>query len=78
LSTGTHFQEILQTMPSRILTEVLISEDRSPREMERLASLMELFAALPAPPDPFGLYPRYLECRDIFMAALEGANGVVL
>lgn len=65
-------------MPRCPLTEVLISEDRSPREMASLAALIELFAALPAPPDPFGLYPRYGECLDIFLAALEGTDGEVL
>jgi hypothetical protein len=33
---------------------------------------MCLFAQLPAPPDPFGLYPRYAELRDRFVASIEG------
>ena len=39
---------------------------------------MCLFAELPEPPDPFGLYPRYAELRDLFLASIEGPDGEAL
>ena len=39
---------------------------------------MCLFAELPAPPDPFGLYPRYAELRARFLASVEAPNGEAL
>jgi hypothetical protein len=46
-------------------------DERSSQERERLIHLMCLFAELPEPPDPFGLYPRYVEARDRFLQATE-------
>ena len=43
----------------------------SPAERERLLRLLRLFAELPEPPDPFGLYPRYAELRDRLLACIE-------
>ena len=39
---------------------------------------MCLFAELPSPPDPFGLYPHYAELRDLFLASIEGPDGEAL
>jgi hypothetical protein len=36
---------------------------------------MCLFAELPDPPDPFVLYPRYIELKDHFLASIEGPDG---
>ena len=50
---------------------------RSPHpseERERLIRLVCLFAELPDPPDPFGLYPCYAELKDRFLAAVEGPD----
>jgi hypothetical protein len=50
----------------------------SRQEAERLASLIRLFAELPEPPDPFGLYPRYSELRERLLASIESENAEAL
>ena len=45
--------------------------DYSPEEGERLHRLIRLFAELPEPPDPFGLYPHYAELKDRLLACFE-------
>jgi hypothetical protein len=50
----------------------------SPEERERLIRLVHLFAELPEPPDPFGLYPRYAELKDRFLASIEASDGEAL
>ena len=52
----------------------LVDDDRPPEERERLSRLMELFAELPPPPDPFGLCPRYAEYHARLLAAAGGDN----
>ena len=52
--------------------------EHSPEERERLIRLMCLFAELPEPPDPFGLYPRYAELRDRFLASIGGPDSEAL
>jgi hypothetical protein len=57
----------------------LLGQDaRSPEERERLVQLMCLFAELPDPPDPFDLYPRYVELKERFLASVEGSDGEVM
>jgi hypothetical protein len=46
-------------------------DERPPQERERLIHLMCLFAELPEPPDPLGLYPHYVAFRDRFLEAME-------
>jgi hypothetical protein len=43
----------------------------SPEEGERLHRLIRLFAELPEPPDPFGLYPHYAKLKDRLLACFE-------
>ena len=50
----------------------------SPEERERRIRLMCLFAELPEPPDPFGLYPSYAELKGRFLAAIEGSDSDAL
>ena len=56
--------------------------EHSPEERERLVRLIRLFAELPEPPDPFGLYSRYAELKDRFLASIQmerqDFNGKVL
>lgn len=54
---------------------MLEQEERSDDEHKRLLDLMNLFAELPKPPDPFGLFPRYSELKDRFLASAEGTDG---
>lgn len=49
--------------------------EHSPPERERLLRLLCLFAELPEPPDPFGLYPRYAELKDRLLASIEDPEG---
>ncbi|MFZ5787971.1 MAG: hypothetical protein ACOY3Y_16155, partial [Acidobacteriota bacterium] len=59
---------------SRIL-RLLAGDGRSAVERDRLVALMETLAALPAPPDPIGLFPRWTELLDRFTAAATGDDG---
>ena len=52
--------------------------ERSSGEGERLIRLICLFAELPDPPDPFGLYPQYAELKDRFLASIQGPDGEAL
>jgi hypothetical protein len=54
---------------------MLEGDGREPAERERLATLIELFLALPAPPDPLGLFPEYERLRGGLLAALRGDDG---
>jgi hypothetical protein len=40
--------------------------------MTPITDLYDLFAALPSPPDPVGLYPDYAELKNRFLTALDG------
>jgi hypothetical protein len=60
------------------LYELLAFDERSPEERERLVRLMVLFAELPPPPDPFGMFPRYAELREVFLHSGEGSDGEAL
>ncbi|MBW1810035.1 MAG: class I SAM-dependent methyltransferase [Deltaproteobacteria bacterium] len=51
---------------------LLSDEQGSLEERRKLAELMDLFARLPAPPDPFGLFPDYQVLKDKFIAATRG------
>lgn len=53
------------------LLRIFIDDERPAREIERLVALMDLFADLPAPPDPFGLYGDYTALQSRFLAAIE-------
>jgi len=53
------------------LARLLTCEDRPPDQAARLAALVDLFAGLPAPPDPFGLVPRWDEYQRDLLATLE-------
>lgn len=59
--------------------EALLENEGYPVEERRgLARLMGLFATLPPPPDPYGLFPRYSELREKFLEAAAGSDGRVL
>ncbi|MEW6074080.1 MAG: class I SAM-dependent methyltransferase [Planctomycetota bacterium] len=56
------------------LDRLLPAGERPPIERERLLALMDLFAGLPPPPDPVGLYPRWTELHARFLAAAAGED----
>ncbi len=59
--------------------EKLLEHDARPlEERKRLARLMRLFAALPPPPDPFGLFPVYPELKEKFLESAAGSDGEAL
>ncbi len=59
--------------------EALLQEDgRAPEERARLVRLMLLFAGLPPPPDPYGLFPRYAPLQERLLRAGAGADGEAL
>ncbi|MBN2318574.1 MAG: class I SAM-dependent methyltransferase [Acidobacteria bacterium] len=60
---------------ARTLLEAM---DYEPAERLRLSELMQLFAELPVPPDPIGLYPDYAALKDKFLRAVESGSGDVL
>jgi hypothetical protein len=60
------------------LRSLPVQDGYAPEERERLVSLMCLFAELPEPPDPFGLYPHYTELRDRFLESIEGPDGTAI
>ena len=53
------------------LKTIFADDERPARETERLITLMDLFADLPAPPDPFSLYGDYETLQARFLAAIE-------
>ncbi len=53
----------------------LAGDGRTPEECARMIELMLLFAALPPPPDRFGLFPDYRTHHARFLDALEGDDG---
>lgn len=63
-------------LPRARLARVLESADRSPREMERLLRLMDLFAGLGPPPDPLGLFPCYAALKERFLEACSREDGI--
>jgi hypothetical protein len=63
---------------TQYLTELLKDDGRLPAERRRLVALIELLAALPSPPDPFGLYPAYARRREDLRAAVAGSSGEAL
>jgi len=60
------------------LHTLLEEEERPAAERERLVELMGLFATLPPPPDPIGLYPRYAVLHGAFLRAARSADGEAL
>ncbi|MHC4860657.1 MAG: class I SAM-dependent methyltransferase [Planctomycetota bacterium] len=60
--------------PDRLL-DLLASDGRPPEERERLVRLMLLFAELPPPPDPHGLYPEYRRLQAAFLETAAGDDG---
>lgn len=62
-------------VPSARLFELLTGDGRDPAERTRLVRLLQLFAALPAPPDPDGDFPRYAELQDHLVEACHGDDG---
>lgn len=55
--------------------EKLFRRDGRPgEEVAGLVRLMSLFAALPPPPDPYGLYPEYPKLRERFLVSAGGAD----
>jgi hypothetical protein len=60
------------------LLDLVPAEPWSERERERLATLMELFATLPAPPDPHGLFPDYEHLQRRLVAAIASTDGELL
>jgi len=60
------------------LEKLLDQDDRTPEEQAGLLRIMHLFATLPLPPDPYGLYPRYEEMRERFLLSIEGPDSQLL
>ncbi|MFH1176351.1 MAG: class I SAM-dependent methyltransferase, partial [Acidobacteriota bacterium] len=52
----------------------LAGDGRAPAERERLVTLMELLADLPAPPDPLALFPRYEMLRRHLIHEIESGT----
>lgn len=50
---------------------ILAQTDYSPTERHNLARLMALFAQLPAPPDPYHLYPQYSQLKKRFLESID-------
>jgi hypothetical protein len=69
MTTGAHFLD--RDRLSTLLADALPSEG----ERMRLATLMDLVAGLPEPPDAGRLFPRYRELRGSFLAACDGCDG---
>ncbi len=57
---------------------LLAGDGRTAAERDRFVALMETLSGLPAPPDPFGLYPHWIELRERFVAAAAGSDADVL
>ena len=53
------------------LDTVMAASEWAAPERRRLVELMALFATLPAPADPFGLYPGYGALREHFLNAVD-------
>ncbi|MCP4604619.1 MAG: class I SAM-dependent methyltransferase [Proteobacteria bacterium] len=53
-------------------------DERSPEELGCLVSLMCLFADLPLPPDPLGLFPNYAALKNCFLESAEGSDAEIL
>jgi hypothetical protein len=57
----------------------LLAQHQHPQEeREGLTRLMCLFAELPEPPDPFGLYPHWAEFKEGLLASVEGSDAEAL
>ncbi|HUU01529.1 MAG TPA: class I SAM-dependent methyltransferase [Myxococcota bacterium] len=54
------------------LEHLLANDEIAMIERRRLIELMCLFADLPPPPDPIGLFPRYAELKSNFAVAADG------
>ncbi len=68
---------IVNSVGERLLA-LLESDGRAPAECAGLVRLMLLFAELPAPPDPVGLFPQYEELKGRFVRAMDGGDAEVL
>jgi len=60
------------------LERLLRHDERPETERRDLVRLMSLFAVLPPPPDPHGLFPRYAALRDQYLSSFEGSDPEVL
>jgi hypothetical protein len=58
--------------PSLDFAALLKSEQWPEEEEARLVRLMRLFAELPNPPDPVGLFPNYTKQKERFLTAAQG------
>lgn len=56
------------------LSQALQTTGYPAAEAERLATLIRLFLALPDPPDPAGVFPRWRELRDALGEAVEAGD----
>ncbi|MCP4572616.1 MAG: class I SAM-dependent methyltransferase [bacterium] len=56
------------------LLRLMADDDRPARECERLATLMALFATLPPPPDPLGLWPDFVDLQVRFRGAIAAGR----
>jgi hypothetical protein len=60
------------------LDRLLQHDERPIAERRDLVRLMQLFARLPSPPDPYGLFPRYPELRDQYLESTAGTDAEIL
>jgi hypothetical protein len=60
--------------PLRQTLDRLVRTDLPAPERQRLVELMELFAFLPPPPDPVGLYPDYESLKAAFLDAATSGD----
>jgi len=61
-------------MTHTALQRIFADNERPAREIERLVALMDLFADLPAPPDPFGLYGDYAALQTRYLTAIADGD----
>jgi hypothetical protein len=60
------------------LAALFADDERPALERRGLVRLMQHLAGLPAPPDPYHLYPRYSALLDAFREALRGSDPVAV
>ncbi|MBW1879241.1 MAG: hypothetical protein JRJ84_12835 [Deltaproteobacteria bacterium] len=60
------------------LGKLLQHDERPIAERRDLVRLMLLFARLPPPPDPYGLFPRYPELKDRYLDATMTSDAEIL
>ena len=56
------------------LEKIFAKDDRGGAQIEKMIQLMVLFAELPPPPDPEGLFPDYGSLKENYLESINGAD----